>query len=91
MKARFDFTIQDLIDAAERGLRRAPLVHSWRSRAALTTSVLSAVLVYLLAPGSLEMRLGLAVARQQLGIGEGGKGWRTRERKRPGRAETLEE
>ena len=61
MKARFDFTIDDLIDGAERGLKRSPLVHSGRWRAALTTSVLSAVLIYLLVPGSPEMRLGLAI------------------------------
>ena len=43
MKARFDFTIQDLIDAAERGLQRSPLVHSWRSRSAIVCAAAAAL------------------------------------------------
>ena len=61
MKARFDFTVEDLVDTTERGLGRSRLVRSWRWRSTLVSAGLSGAVVYALVPGAPATRLVLAI------------------------------
>src|SRR5712691_6174505 len=61
MKVRFDFTLDDLVDAAERGTANSKLVRSWRWREMVVTAVLSGVIVYVLKSGTHEAKVFWAV------------------------------
>jgi hypothetical protein len=58
--ARFEFTIDDLVEVGERGLSRSRVVGNLRRNATVGAAFLAAVLVFLAAPGPLAVRLGLA-------------------------------
>ena len=63
MKVAFDFTLDDMVDAAERAAERSRTVTGMRSQARLVTSVVAAVIVWLIIPGADAWRLfGAAVA-----------------------------
>ena len=61
MKVRFKFTLDDLVDAAERGTANSKLVRSWRWREMAVSAVLSGVIVYVLKAGSHETKVFSAV------------------------------
>ena len=48
MKVKFDFTLEDLVDAAERGMASSKLVRGWRWREMIVTAALGGVIVYVL-------------------------------------------
>jgi hypothetical protein len=57
MKVKFDFTIDDMVDVAERAMSRSPLVRTWRWEGLATSCVLGAVVAYFVVGGSVERRL----------------------------------
>ena len=61
MKVKFDFTLADLVDAAERGTAHSKLVRAWRWREMVFTAVLGGVIMYVLRSGSHDTKLVWAV------------------------------
>ena len=61
MKVKFDFTLDDLVDAAERGTGHSKLVRAWRWREMVVTAVLGGVIMYVLRSGSHDTKLVWAV------------------------------
>jgi hypothetical protein len=61
MKVKFDFTLDDLVDAAERGAAHSKVVRGWRFRDMVISGVLSGVLVYALRSGTHESKIFFAV------------------------------
>ena len=61
MKVKFDFTIDDLVDAAQREVTRSPLVRSWGWQGLLSSCLLSALVAYMVIPGSEARKLFAAV------------------------------
>jgi hypothetical protein len=61
MKVKFDFTLDDLVDAAERGAAHSKLVRAWRWRDMILTAVLGGVITYVLRSGSSDAKLVSAV------------------------------
>ena len=57
MRVQFDFTIDDLVDSAERAVSRSPVARSWRWQGMLASCVLSAAIAYVAVPGSAGRRL----------------------------------
>ena len=57
MRVKFDFTIDDLVDSAERTVSRSPVARGWRTQRLMVPCVLSAVVAYLVVPGSNERKL----------------------------------
>ena len=57
MKVQFDFTVDDLVDGAERAVSRSPVARSWRWQGLLASCVLSAAVAYMVVPGSDARRL----------------------------------
>jgi hypothetical protein len=60
--ARFEFTIDDLLDVGERSMSRSQVVGELRRNAAIAFAVIVAALVFLAAPGPLALRLVAAAA-----------------------------
>ena len=58
--ARFEFTIDDLVDLGERTLSRSRVVGDLRRNATVGAAVIVAALVFLAVPGTLALRLGVA-------------------------------
>jgi hypothetical protein len=70
--ARFEFTIDDLVDVGERTLSRSRVVGDLRRNATVGAAVIVAALVFLAVPGTLVLRLGVAVLFGFLaGVGHG--------------------
>ena len=61
MKVKFDFTLDDLVDAAERGAASSKLVRGWRWREMIVTAVLGGVIVYVLKAGSHDTKAVSAI------------------------------
>ena len=61
MKVKFDFTLDDLVDAAERGTANSKVVRGWRWREMIVTAVLGGVIVYVLKAGSHDTRAVSAI------------------------------
>lgn len=61
MKVKFDFTIDDLVDSAGRTVSRSTVARGWRMQRLVVPCVLSAVVAYLVVPGSDERKLFAAV------------------------------
>lgn len=57
MKVKFDFTVDDLVDSAERAVSRSAVARGWRWQGMLASCVLSAVVAYMVVPGSPERRV----------------------------------
>ena len=62
MKVAFDFTLDDMVDVAERAANRSATVQGMRSQARYVSSIVAAVFVYLILPGSQAFRLVCAGA-----------------------------
>lgn len=65
MKIAFDFTLDDMVDVAERAADRSNTVQGMRVQARYVSSIIAAVLVYLIIPGDEVWRLvaaGIAAA-----------------------------
>jgi hypothetical protein len=63
MKIAFDFTLDDMVDVAERAADRSNTIQGMRVQARYVSSLVAAVLVYLILPGSETWRLvGAGVA-----------------------------
>ena len=67
MKVGFDFTLDDMVDVAERAAQRSGTVTRTRSQARLGVSVVSAVFVWLILPGEQWFRLLAAGAAAAIG------------------------
>ena len=67
MKVAFDFTVDDMVEVAERAADRSTVVTSTRSQARLIVSMVSAVIVYFFIPASQGFRLVCAAAAGALG------------------------
>ena len=52
MKVSFDFTIDDLVDSAERAVTRSGVVRGWRWQRLVVSCGLTAVIAYVIVPGS---------------------------------------
>lgn len=61
MKVKFEFTIDDLVDSAERTVSRSAVARGWRAQRLILSCALSAVVAYLVVPGSDERKLFAAV------------------------------
>ena len=61
MKVSFEFTVDDLVDGAERAVARSGLVRGWRWQRLIVTCVLSALVAYFVVPGSDERKLFAAL------------------------------
>jgi len=61
VKVQFDFTVDDMVDVAERAVTRSPVARSWRWQGLLTSCLLSALVAYIVVPGSDARRLFAAV------------------------------
>jgi len=77
VKVKFEFTIDDLVDGAERTVSRSAVARGWRGQRLLITCLLSAVVAYLVVPGSTERKLfaaliGAAVCAAILPFSRGG-------------------
>jgi hypothetical protein len=63
VKVAFDFTLDDMVDVAERAAERSATIKGMRSNARLFSSIIAAVIVYLVIPGDAVWRLlGAGVA-----------------------------
>jgi hypothetical protein len=67
VKVAFDFTLDDMVDVAERAANRSRTVMGMRSQARLVVSVVSAVIVWLILPGAYMFRLVAAAAAAGIG------------------------
>ncbi len=61
MKVSFEFMVDDLVDSAERTVARSGVIRGWRWQRLLVTCVLSAIVAYLVVPGSEERKLFAAL------------------------------
>ena len=61
MKVSFQFTIEDLVDGAERAVARSALVRGWRWQRLVVTCILSAIVAYLVVPGTEGRKLFAAI------------------------------
>jgi len=61
VKVQFDFTIDDVVDGAERAVDRSPIVRGWRWQRLIVSCTLSAVIAYFIVPGSDATKLFAAV------------------------------
>jgi hypothetical protein len=61
VKVKFDFTVDDMVDVAEREVTRSPAVRSWRWQDLLVSCLVSALVAYMVVPGSHTQRLFAAV------------------------------
>ena len=61
MKVKFDFTMDDLVDSAGRTVSRSAVARGWRAQRLIVPCLLSAVVAYLVVPGSQERKLVAAV------------------------------
>ncbi len=61
MKVRFDFTLDDLVDAAERGTANSKLVRGWRWRETIVAAALGGVIAYVLKSGSHDTKVVSAI------------------------------
>jgi len=52
VKISFDFTIDDLVDSAERAVTRSGVVRGWRWQRLVVSCGLTAVIAYVIVPGS---------------------------------------
>ena len=57
MRVAFDFTLDDMVDVAERAAERSATVQGIRVQARYVSSLIAAVIVYLILPGSETWRL----------------------------------
>jgi hypothetical protein len=57
VKVKFDFTLDDLVDGAERAVARSPTARSWRWQGMLTSCLISAAIAYVAVAGSPSRRL----------------------------------
>lgn len=62
MKVRFQFTVDDLVDTAERTAGRSGVVGSWRWQGMALSCLSSAAVAYVLVPGSTQRRIIAAAA-----------------------------
>jgi hypothetical protein len=62
MKVRFEFTLDDLVDASERTVARSGAVRSWRWQGMVSSSLISALIVYVIRSGPVATKLAWAVA-----------------------------
>jgi len=62
MKARFEFTIDDLVEVSLRHMVRNGVVRRWRAKGAVVICVVVPVCAFLLQVGSLGTRVSVAVA-----------------------------
>jgi hypothetical protein len=61
VKVAFQFTLDDLVDTAERAAGRSGVVRSWRWQGMALSCLFSAAVAYVLVPGSMERRITAAV------------------------------
>ena len=61
MKVSFQFTIEDLVDGAERATARSSVARGWRWQRAIGSCALGAMVAYLVVPGSTGNRLFAAL------------------------------
>ena len=61
MKVRFEFTLDDLVDASERTVIRSRAVRGWRWQDMAGSALLAGVLAYVIRPESGAARLGWAL------------------------------
>jgi hypothetical protein len=61
MKVSFEFTVEDLVDGAERAVARSSLMRGWRWQRLAVTCILSAIVAYLVVPGPEGRKLFAAV------------------------------
>ena len=61
MKVKFEFTIDDLVDSAGRAVSRSAAARGWRTQRLVLPCVLSAIVAYLVVPGSGERKLFAAL------------------------------
>lgn len=63
MKVSFDFTVNDLVDGAERAVARSGVARGWRWQRLVVSCTLTAIVAYIAVPGSDANKLfGAAVA-----------------------------
>ena len=61
MKVKFDFTVEDLVDGAERAVERSGVARGWRWQRLIVSCVLAAIVAYIVAPGSEGTKLFAAL------------------------------
>jgi hypothetical protein len=61
MKVQFDFTLDDLVDTSQRGLKRSGTVRAMRLQGRIVISLVVGAIVFLVTSGSYESRLTYAV------------------------------
>ena len=66
MKVSFDFTIDDLVDSAERAVARSGVARGWRWQRLLVSCTLTAIVAYIVVPGSDGTKLFSAVVAAAL-------------------------
>ena len=57
MRVSFEFTVDDLVEGAERAVARSAVARSWRWQRVVVSCALTAVVAYVLVPGPSENRL----------------------------------
>ena len=61
MKVSFQFTVEDMVDGAERVTARSSVARGWRWQRMIGTCVLGAIVAYILVPGSDAQKLFAAL------------------------------
>ena len=61
MKVSFDFTVDDLVDGAERAVARSGVARGWRWRRLAVSCTVTAIVAYIVVPGSEGTKLFAAV------------------------------
>jgi hypothetical protein len=61
VKVSFQFTLEDLVDGAERATARSSVARGWRWQRAIGTCALGALVAYFVVPGSEERKLFAAL------------------------------
>ena len=66
MKVSFDFTIDDLVDSAERAVARSGVARGWRWQRLIVSCTITAIIAYVVVPGSDGTKLFSAVVAAAL-------------------------
>jgi YcxB-like protein len=61
VRVKFDFTIDDLVNGAERAVDRSAVARGWRWQRLVVSCALTAIFAYVVVPGSSENRLFAAI------------------------------
>ncbi len=61
MKVKFDFTVEDLVNGAERAVDRSKVARGWRWQRVIVSCILTAIIAYVVVPGSDTTKLFAAL------------------------------